>query len=184
MKRSLLYIFVIGLVLGTIFINTMNKEYFNKINVLQDHYINLVSDVVIDKTLVFKNGIFQYYKEFALILIFNCFLFGKVYNGIYLFIKGAGIGIVLSSYVMKYSIKGLWVYIVSIFPHYLVYIPAIILTIFAGVSMRNIVLNNGNNSIMLVKKIALYFVWILIFSILVSFFEAYVNVGIYKKFIG
>lgn len=184
MKRILLFVFVFGLVLGTVFINTMNKGYYDKINVLQDHYVNLVSDVVVDKNMVFRNGIIEYYKEFALILLFNCFLFGKVYNGIYLFIKGAGIGIVLSSYVMKYSVKGMVIYILSIFPHYLLYVPAVVLTICAGISMRNIILNNGNSNVVLLRKLSVYFIWILLFSFLVSFFEAYVNVSIYKSFIG
>ena len=184
MRRMLIFVFVFGLVMGTVLINTMNRGYYDKINVLQDHYVNLISDVVVNKALVLRNGIIEYYKEFALILIFNCFVFGKVYNGIYLFLKGAGVGIVLSSYVMKYSIKGLPIYILSIFPHYLFYVPAVILTICAGISMRNIVLNNGNNNIRLFKKLSVYFVWILLFSFIVAFFEAYVNVNVYKSFLG
>ncbi len=194
MKRKYIVLFLIGLVLGSVLINTMTSVYYNKINVLQDHFINLISDVVINKFEMFKNGIVQYYKEFALILILNCFFFGKIYNGVYLFVKGLGVGIVLSSYVMKYGVKGMLVYILSIFPHYFLYVPAIILTICAGISMRNLIMDCiGKNSVYnireirgidffrIAKKVLIYFIVIMFFALVISFFEAYINVSIYMR---
>ena len=195
-KRFFLAVFIFGLVAGTFVINTMNKGYYDKIHVTQDHYIKMISDVVIDKSDIFKNGIMEYYKELVIILVLNCFFFGKAYNALYLFFKGAGVGVVLSSYVMKYGVKGLMVYIVSIFPHYILYIPAIILTICAGISMRRVVVENTGKNIKydikdisvtnimrLLRKFVMYLVILLGFAVLISLVEAYINIPLFRSYI-
>ncbi len=195
-KRLFLAIFIIGLVSGTFIINTMSKSYYEKINVTQDHYIKMISSVVVDKNDVFQNGIVEYYREFVIIFVFNCFFFGKAYNMLYLFLKGAGIGVVLSSYVMKYGVKGMLVYIMSIFPHYVVYVPSVILVICAGISMRRIIVDNmgkstkyglkdiaGRDLIKILGKISVYMIIILIFAFFISVLEAYINIPVFRGYL-
>lgn len=195
-KRFFLAVFILGLVAGTLIINTMSKVYYHKINVTQDYYMKMISNVVVEKSDVLKNGIVEYYKEFVIILVLNCFFFGKAYNTIYLFFKGAGIGVVLSSYVMKYGIKGMMIYIMSIFPHYIIYVPAIVLTICAGISMRRVILDNTDRTIKydlknvsltyitrLLRKFVMYLIILLIFAFLVSVVEAYINIPLFKGYI-
>ncbi len=195
-KRVFLFIFLFGLIAGTFVINTMSENYYQKIYVTQDHYIKMISDVIIDKGNILKNGMLQYYKEFVIILVFNCFFLGKLYNSLYLFIKGAGVGVIISSYVMKYGVKGLIIYIMSIFPHYILYIPAVVLTICAGISMRRVIVDNSNrnafydiknistnNMIRILRKFIMYMIILFGFAFIISMVEAYINIPLFRGYI-
>lgn len=195
-KRLFLFTFLFGLVAGTFVINTMSSEYYQRINVTQDHYMEMISDVVVDRGDILKNGIAEYYKEFVIILVLNCFFFGKVYNALYLFVKGAGMGVVISSYVMKYGVKGLLIYIISIFPQYILYVPAVILTICAGISMRHVIVEKSSrntlldikdisaiNIIRLLRKFTVYMIILFGFALFISLVEAYVNIPLFRGYI-
>lgn len=191
-KRSYLFLFLLGLVAGTVIINILNRGYYDKINITQEHYIKTISDVIVNKRGMFVYLVSKYFKEFAIIIICNCFFFGKIYNIFYIFTKGVSISIVLSSYVLKYGVKGLLVFIVSIFPHYFVYILVIVLAICAGFSMRNNVLHNTNTAgsltnidnvaiLRVVKKLIIYLIIFMMLSMIISLLETYVNIGLYTS---
>ncbi len=186
--------FIIGLVVGTIAINILDKSYQEKIIVTSEHYSQMISDIAVDKGDILRNGIKEYYKEFVVILFFNFFFFGKFYNYMFLSFKGASIGMILSSYVLKYKVKGLLIFIASIFPSYLLYVPALIMTIAFGLHIRKIVIENnirneryGINVFMprdlvrILKKVSIYFFTILLFAIVISFVETNINIPLLKK---
>lgn len=192
--RIYLAVFIFGLVVGTLAINILDEGYHEKIIVTGEHYTEMISYIEIDKGNVFFNSVQEYFKEFVIILFFNFFFFGKIYNILYLTMKGIGIGMVLSSYVLRYSLKGMFLYIASIFPHYILYIPSIVIVICSGISIRNIVVENAtrnekygisqysvNDFIRIGKKVLIYFLVALLLSVFIAFAEAYINVPIFKK---
>ncbi len=193
-SRMYLAIFIFGLVVGTVAINILSESYHEKIIVTGEYYSEMMSYIQIDKGAVFLNGIGKYMKEFVIVLFLNFFFIGRIYNFIYLGIKGLGVGVVLSSYVLSYGIKGLFLYIVSTFPHYILYIPAIVVIIGSGISIRNIVLENASRNesygirgysfgdfIRVGKRVVIYFVAALLLSVLISLVEAYINVPVFRK---
>lgn len=189
-----LLIFIIGLVVGTIAINVLDRSYQEKINVTGEHYSQMISDISIDKGDVFKNGVKEYYKEFVVILFFNFFFFGNIYNYMFLAFKGMSVGMILSAYVLKYGLKGMGIYVTSIFPSYIIYVPAIVLVIISGLNVRNIVVENTrsnerfglnaygiNDFARIAKKVAIYFVIALVLAVGISFIESYINIPIFRK---
>lgn len=193
-KNLYIIIFILGLVMGTILINTLSKEYCSKLNITEEYYINLIGDTIINKSDIFFNCIQKYFKEFFIILIFNCFYFGKLYNLLFTMYKGAGIGIVISVFVMKYGAGGVLVYLISIFPHYILYVPALIFVLMAGRNIRSCVVENISQKykynadninmyciIKVVKRLVVYMLIGFLAAMLISLLEAYINIPLFKS---
>lgn len=175
--HRLFLFFLMGILLGTLLLNLFFRDYASKIGVYNEYFVNGVNMYAteVNKTEFFIFCIKRYMGEFVIILLFNLTPIGMLFNRIYCIYRGVVIAMLISSATLTYGIGGIVIYILSIFPHYIMYVPFVIVSIYISTKVAEKIKEHK------IRKIKLRVVIVIIaLAIFTSLLEAYINYPILK----
>lgn len=183
-KKYLLYAFFGGLITGTLFLNLITVDYYDEIGVFGKYFVDKFSALEINKAELLSYTFWSRVKEMLLIVLFSFTVFNYVYNTIYCSFLGFSTGIFISSLTITSGIKGVWFYVLSIFPHYIIYILLIFFVLNKSnqinqhIYHRNTDISNHNKHMIL--NIVLFIILIIIICLLEALAEVYINSPLLK----
>ncbi len=174
--RLFLY-FLLGILIGTLFLNICIGGYATKIGVYSQYFVNRLNiyGVAVDKMDFFIYCIKKYVIEITVILLLSITPIGMLFNKVYCLYKGIVIALLISSATLTYGVGGILLYIISIFPHYIFYIPLLSLVLYVGVKLSEMIKEHKKGKFKMRVVIFLIFL-----AVGTAFFEAYVNYPILK----
>ena len=184
-----IFIFLIGLILGTLFINIITKaDKTLLIEQLDNYLINidkLSSDVFGIK--YFYDIILSNLLQLSLIFILGISMIGVLVVIFMLFFKGFMLGVTLSTFILKYKYKGILGIFLYIFPvnilNILIYIFISFFAVRSCIKFLNAFLKKGSLDFkqFLGKYILSFFISIILI-IITSLFESYLTPLLLKLF--
>lgn len=140
-KRShrLFLVFFSGIIIGTLMINFFAGEYAGQIGIYSEYFIDGINNSDAKNLNKWAIDLFcmkKYALEVVFLVAFNCTGFGMFINYCFCLYKGIAISILISSTTLTYGAYGILLYIMSIFPHYLTYVPMIVFTLYLGIKIK------------------------------------------------
>ena len=184
---SLFIIFLIGIIIGVIFINYTDEVYKTQIKDYLIHFSeSLNTDYKIDTTELLKSSITN-----NLILAVCLWFIGSTIIGIpivYLIvgIKGFSLGYTISSIMVTYPFwKGILFTLLSLFIQNLIFIPCLLALGVSGIKLyKSIIKDKRRDNIKLeILRHTIFFAFITIFLVLSSFLEVYISSKMISLFI-
>lgn len=177
MNHRLFLCFIAGLVLGTFLLNLFLGGFAGKLGVYSEYFINGVDmyGEKVEKFSFFLYCVKKYVCECIFILFFNITPIGKLFNKIYCGYKGVVTAVLISSTTLTYGAGGLFLYVISIFPHYLLYVPFFVASMYVGIQVADMVKEKKMGKFKLRAVILL-----VLLAVGTSFLEAYVNYSILR----
>lgn len=118
-----LFVFTAGFLAGILLTNFCGKNYVQETGILSQYFIQRFKQGKMDSMDYFYYLLTSRSKGLVLLWIFGTTMFGIAAVYAYLFWFGLSGGILLTSSVMNYGMKGIVVCVVSGIPQYLFYIP-------------------------------------------------------------
>lgn len=127
-----LFLFLFGFILGIFIINCWKEQFLTQGSMLSGMALARLKYLEVN-----KNSFLIYVFKKRLSNIWMLALLSTTFFGIlavygYVIWLGAGMGFLISAFVMQYGIKGILLFLASTFPQYLLYIPAMILLLTWG----------------------------------------------------
>lgn len=173
-----------GIVLGTIGANLLQRFYLDDLEILNRYFGSNITTIHIDYGSLLKYIIVNRLKEFCIVWISCCMVFGiPVLSGLIVY-KGISIGFALSSSILCYGFKGITLYLAYIFPHCLLYIPVYILMVKKGYALCESLYFSGKLSPHarrnLLREYIPILVILLVFLGIGCLVETYINSAIVK----
>lgn len=185
MVQISILLIILGLLSGMLFANLFQPFYYEKMAEYHDY---IFSDIVredIDYTGLFFYVVIKNLKEFFVFWLLCITILGIPYMLFKLLIFGFNAGFLISSIAIQYGIKGILLILAYIFPHGLIYIPVIILSLYNGYRLsRSIYYDNTGHMGIVIKQLKSYgFLLIFLTALLLlgSFLEAYAGSFFLKK---
>lgn len=181
-------IVIIGLFLGVLFANMFQSFYYERMM----NYNNVIFSEIVKEEINYS-GLFFYvlkenYEEFIVFWLLSITILGIPYMILRLIYLGFSVGFFISAIAMQYGFKGILLILAYEFPHGLIYIPVILLSLYKGFGLcKTIYYDNRNVSgtiISQLKSYILLFVFLAVLLLLGSFLEAYVGSFFLKKTLG
>lgn len=176
---------IIGLFFGVLFANLFQPFYFDK---MTDYQNNIFSDIVrenIDYSGLFLYVVSKNLREFVVFWLLCITILGIPYMLVKLFIFGFSADFFISSVAMQYGIKGILLILAYIFPHGLIYIPVILLSLLNGYRLtRTIYYDSHGQMGIIIKHLKSYLLLLIFLTVLIllgSFLEAYAGSYFLKK---
>lgn len=171
MSHRLFFCFIAGILIGTVIINFMADEYIGNIEICNRYFIGEGGwQSQVSKRAFFLYCIKKYAIDMLVIVSLNCTSIWRKFDYIYCIYKGVAVSVLVSVATVTYGTGGLLIYVMTIFPHYFVYIPFIIFTLFLGIKLRE-KMHTDKFGLILVKGAVIEMFLIII----TSFLEAYCN---------
>lgn len=179
---------IVGLFLGAFFANIFQSYYYDR---MMNYHNVIFSEIVREKInynqlffFIFKEN----FKEFMVFWLLSITILGIPYMVLRLIYFGFSLGFFISVIAMQYGFKGILLILVYEFPHGLIYIPIILLSLYKGfVLCRSIYYDNRNitETIMShLKSYILLLIFLVALLLLGSLLEAYVGSFFLKKTLG
>lgn len=171
-KISLWNLYVVSMVVTMIFLFAQKKELLLQTSLFDEDSLKSIRDQI-----TAGNALFYFVMKERITIIIALFLlattdFGRwfVYGNVLWY--GAGTGLLFTVALLRYGVKGILLLVAGMFPHYLIYVPALILTLHVSEEKR------GIN-----KKLFVQMLVILIVVITGCILECYVNPKVITKVI-
>lgn len=135
----IIIIFLIGLLIGSLFINFVSKDdkalLINQINTFFNNVKDLSNNVF--GVNAFKDTVFNNYIQLLIIYVLGISMVGVLLVIIIMFFKGFTLGVTLSSIILKYGIKGAIASLLYVFPamilNILIYVFACFFAVYASI---------------------------------------------------
>ena len=184
-----IFIFLIGLIIGSLFINFVNEHdkllLINQINTYFENIKSLSSEVI--GINVFTNTLLNNYLQLLLIFALGISMIGVLVLIFILFFKGFTLGVTLSSIILKYQIKGVLASFLYIFPVVILNIFIYLFMSFFAVHvsikfLSSLIKKDKLNFKSFLGKYLLSFILSLICMLLCSLFEAFLSPLLLKLF--
>ena len=171
--HRLFALYFIGIITGTFLLNMFGENYVNKIGIYGKYLAsddNILEYVGLDKGDFFTYCIRKYYVQIIIILLLNLSSKNKIINSVICFYKGFTMSILICVATISYGSGGIVLFLISIFPHYFLYVPMFIYTIYFGINIRQYIKNNSY-----ISGICKGCVIESLFVVGTAFFEVYLN---------
>ncbi len=177
MGHRLFLCFLVGVILGTFLLNVFLREYATRLGVYSEYFINGVNiyENQVDKNAFFLYCIKKYTGEFVIILLLNMMPINMWFNRMYCIYKGVVMALLISSVTLTYGAGGIVIYILSIFPHYILYIPFVIVSIYISLKVAELIKEHKISKFKIRAAILL-----VMLAVGTAFLEAYINYPIIK----
>ncbi len=179
---------LIGIVLGTVAANILQRFYLSDLETINRYFGTNVNLIKINYGSLMKYIITNRLKEFILIWISCCMVFGMPLLSLLITYKGICIGFALSSSILCYGFKGILVYLAYIFPQCIIYIPVYILTVKKGYDLCETLYFSSKISFKGKKSVAGEYVPIILILLLFlgigCIVETYINSALVRNVIG
>jgi stage II sporulation protein M len=179
---------LIGIVLGTIAANIFQRFYINDLETINRYFGTNVNLIEINYGSLMKYIITRRLKEFAMVWISCCMVFGMPLLSLLITYKGMCIGFALSSTILCYGFKGVTLYFAYIFPQCIIYIPVYILMVKKGYELCESLYFSGKASYRGKKGVVREYVPILLILLLFlgigCIVETYINSALVRNIVG
>lgn len=184
-KKTWIISFLAGLSIGVIYANVKWFGCTEEINTYISYWNERISNSNIDQS-DFQKYIFEYrIRELLMIFVFNLTVAGKLFNCCYLGYCGYSSALVESILTLKYGYKGMGMYAVSIFPHYIVYVAVLLYTLSRCEKVNRVffkdknVIFRENIGVNEIKNIVFHILVIILMAWVESVMESYINIHIF-----
>ena len=138
--HRLFVLFLLGIVAGTMIINLFGVSYADKICIygeyLTDSFERL-SIIAMEKGKFFAFCMKKYFIQVVIIVLLNLTSKGRIFNCLICLYKGCIISTLICAATISYGSGGLLLFMASVFPHYLIYIPLYIYTFYFVINLKN-----------------------------------------------
>ena len=171
--HRLFLFFMLGIVLGTVVINLFSGLCAEEISVYGNYFVDSFSELdssKIDKGDFFFYCFMKYLLQMLVIILVNCTSKGLLFDYLICLYKGIVISLLICTMTISFGSGGVVVYLMSVFPHYILYVPLFIFSLYFGISIRWNKNNKGFVGNVLKKTIIT--VGLVIGT---AFFEVYIN---------
>lgn len=187
-KKIFFIIFMIAFLCGILFANLFAKDYIGNVGILSDYFLNKYKYMEINQSELFLYVLEKRIVPFLILGTLGITSFGIILQFGVAGWFGFSAGLFLSAATMKYGFKGILLCIGSIFPQYLIYIPALMVLMYkeygvwaelgnkTGIQNR---IKKTKKQIYIEYLIVLILTGILIFLGVMA--ESYLNPAIFKK---
>lgn len=177
MSHRLFLCFIGGIVLGTILLNFFLGRYAGELGVYSEYFVNGVNMYGdnVNKSSFFIYCIKKYGYECLFIVFLNMTPLWKIFDYLYCMYKGIVMAMLISSATLAYGAGGICLYIISIFPHYILYVPLFVLEMYVSIQIAEKIKEKTKGSF---KLRAIVILAGLIIG--TSFLEAYLNYSIIR----
>lgn len=187
--RFLFILFILGLTSGSLFINYINdKDLVTLTNNISNYFSNIkdMNEYVFGLS-IFKEYVINNIFLTIIIFILGISIIGVLVVIIFIFFKGFTLGLTLSSFIVKYKLKGILSIILYVFPFNLIEILIyMFLSLYAVNSclklIRGVAKKDNINFKTFIGKYTLSFIISLILLTLNSLLKAYIFPFILKIF--
>ena len=165
---------MVGVIAGTLIANYAIINITDKVGVLNNDFRLSIIDMKVNNVALWQYIFKTRIKEFALLILL--LITPVAVPAVYIIfgIIGMSVGMVVSVSVMNMGIKGMFVYIVMTFPHYIIYAITICILISIWETIRGSYVNIN------IRKIAMALLVSFILLLAGTLCEAYVNPGCLK----
>lgn len=179
---------IIGLLFGVLFANLFQSYYYD---LMMNYHSVIFTDIVREN--IDYSGLFLYvlgknYREFIVFWLLSITILGIPYMVLKLISFGFSTGFFISSIAMQYGVKGILLIMAYLFPHGIIYIPIIILSLYKGYSLSKAIYYDNRYYVGTIAKQLKSYMFLLIFLavliLLGSFLEAYIGSFFLKKTLG
>lgn len=180
-------IFLVGVMLGAIGANIFKEAYFNDIEIFGDSYFDKLHVLDIDHGKLFGYIFWNNFKKYLLFWIFAITVIGIPYMMLSVGYTGICTGFLLSVSILKFGFKGVFLFVLYIFPQYLIYFPVALIVLVQGYNLCislyfKLPLNKKGKLKLILEKVPMIFILFLIILI-GALSEAYINSFILQKMI-
>ena len=137
--HRLFLFFMIGIVFGTVVINVFSGLCAEEICVYGNYFVDSFSELEsskIDKGNFFFYCFRKYIFQMLIIVLVNCTSKGLLFDCLICLYKGIAISLLVCAMTISFGSGGLVVYLMSVFPHYVLYVPLFIYSIYFGIEIR------------------------------------------------
>ena len=177
MGHRLFLCFLGGIAIGTFLLNFFLGDYAGRIGVYGEYFVNGVNMYgdTVNKASFFVYCVKKYIGECMLILFLNITPVGNMFNHLYCMYKGIVIAMLIASATLGYGAGGIVLYIISVFPHYFLYVPLFVAIMYISIQLAEMIREKKLGRFKL-RAVALLIVLIAG----TSFLEAYCNYPILR----
>ncbi len=177
--------FLLGIIIGTFFVNFFLRDIYGELGMYSDFFVDKLNGTEVKSKELFLFAFERRIKEILLIFLISITACGFLLPQCYFMYQGFSVGILISIYVLQYGIGGMFLYLLSIFPHYLVYVPMMLLMISVARELYQDVRTYKTSRQKVSKnKIRAYGKGLLILitlNVIVSYMETFLNIPLLTK---
>lgn len=181
-KPPLLHLFMGGFCLGILILNLFRQPLLVETGLLDEYTLYHLKYITIDSNVFFVYVLRERLGAVLLLSVLATTYLGLAAVWIYTVWLGAAAGMLLSTCVIRYGIKGMLLVLTGLFPQQLLYVPACIFLLYwsydlcANIYFPGLIMENYNirSRQKIVKKILQLFLVIGV-VIIGCIFESYVN---------
>ena len=179
-----IFLFSLGLILGAVFSTSVNINDRNIILEKISSFINYINTNSFDSLVSFKNSISINFTYLILMLFSGLTVVGLFLNIILLFLKSFTIGFTMSSFIITYSYKGLFLSsLYLIFGQLLNCIVICVITIYNFAFCYKMLLIIFKNKNIEIKKFFKGYLFVLVILILMLFLSSFCEVFLFPAFV-
>lgn len=178
-------IFLLGAFLGIIGANVFKDAYFKDMESFLDGYFDKLYILDIDRGRLFGYVFWNNFKKYFLFWIFAITAIGIPYMAVSVGYAGLSTGFLLTASVVKFGLKGIFLFFLYIFPQFLIYFPVAVITLLQGVHLCadlyfNGPLNKKGKTKAILEKVPLI-LFLFLIILIGALTEAYINSFILQK---
>lgn len=173
-REYLLYIFLLGIIIGTFFVNLLPDDYYTRLSIDEEYYVTRLQSVNIAGSSLFFFILGRRIKEILLLALLNCTFLAKISNTIYFVLLGIGTSVSVGINVMKYGFGGILIYFLSVFPYCIIFIIILYYLIKKAENIRKRLYSSDKMGD-IVPKVLLYLSILILFTIIEAVIETFVN---------
>ncbi|GGE10763.1 stage II sporulation protein M [Marinithermofilum abyssi] len=182
-------LFMMGVIFGAVIVNTMSPvQKENLLGYLGHFFKGLDQQTIAEPKVAFQHSLGDHFKTIGLMWILGVSVIGMPFIFLMIFLKGLVIGFTVGFLVNQLSWDGFWFAFMSVVPHNLLVVPALIIVAVAGTAFSMLLARNR-----LIQRRGTIYPQFLSYSILVTsmalvlifaaFFEAYISPALMRTVI-
>ncbi|HWT27273.1 MAG TPA: stage II sporulation protein M [Mobilitalea sp.] len=179
---------ILGLFFGVLFANIFRDSYQEQMTKYQSTIFTDVTQNNIDYAGLFRYVLVKNYKEFFVFWLLSITILGIPYMAYKVINFGFFAGFFVSCVTIQFGLKGILLVLVYEFPHGLLYLPIILISLYKGFQLSSTVFRDNRNHIggisKLVKSNLIIILLLAVGLLFASFLEAYAGSFLLKKTLG
>lgn len=179
---------ILGLFSGVLFANTFRNSYDKQMLNYENSVFSDITTNEIDYPGLFRYVLVKNFGEFIVFWLLCITILGIPYMAYKIISFGFFTGFFISAVSVQYGMKGILLILAYVFPHGLIYLPIMIMSLYKGFELCRSIYHDKRNHIsglptLIKPKLALVFI-LAVGLVIGCFLEAYVGSFILKKTLG
>lgn len=183
-----LFLLMIGLFLGVLCANLFKDNYTAQIQNYEADVFSKISAGNINYSGLFRYILGKNFNGFLVFWLLSITILGIPYMALKITSFGFFAGFFISSATMQYGVKGLFLVLVYVFPHGLLYLPIALFSLYKGYEICRTIYHDNRTNVVgierLIRQNLLLIVLLAIALLVASFLEAYPGAYFLKKALG